>query len=589
VTVTVGTQTTINLVTSVPQIPSDGSATATITALVLNTQNQLVSGVAVDFTASSGGLAVTQGTTGANGAATATLTAAGSPENRTITVTASAAGSTPQTVTVQVIGTKLTVTGSTGLIQGAQGTYTVALQDSGGNGIANQTVTLSSAKGNTLSAPSVTTAADGQATFTVTATVAGADTITAKGLGLQATAPLTVSNESFAFTAPTASQNIALGTAAPVTIKWTAGGVAQAGQTVALSASRGTLSAGSVTIGASGTASVTITSTTAGPSVISATGNGVTAEVAVEFIATNPTALNLQASPATVVVQAQSTITATVTDPNGNLVEGQVVDFTLTDITGGSLSVASSTTNAQGQATTVYTASTTTSALNGVQIKATVAGTGVTGSTTLTVGGQTVFLSLGTGNTITVYSPTQFELPYTVQAVDSAGNGVPGITVTFTVQSIYYVQGYLEYLGEPSNPSVKDWQLVPTIPSTAPLGPDETTFDGIPACYPGVEGTVDVPGSVASTDVSSAVTSTASTGVAVGTAAVNVLYPQDHALYVAVKLTATATVSGTQSSTSASFWLPALATDLNEQSPPPPGAAASPYGTGSTCGVNPAN
>jgi hypothetical protein len=47
-------------------------------------------------------------------------------------------------------------------------------------------------------------------------------------------------------------------------------------------------------------------------------------------------------------------------------------------------------------------------------------------------------------------------------------------------------------------------------------------------------------------------------------------------------LTATATVTGTQSSTSADFWLPGLSTDFETQTTAPPGPT-SPYGTASTC------
>ena len=51
----------------------------------------------------------------------------------------------------------------------------------------------------------------------------------------------------------------------------------------------------------------------------------------------------------------------------------------------------------------------------------------------------------------------------------------------------------------------------------------------------------------------------------------NIIYPKDHAKWTAVELTATATVNGTQSSTSASFWLVGLATDYNNQTVAPPG------------------
>ncbi len=85
-----------------------------------------------------------------------------------------------------------------------------------------------------------------------------------------------------------------------------------------------------------------------------------------------------------------------------------------------------------------------------------------------------------------------------------------------------------------------------------------------------------IPGSVATTDVSSAVTS------AGGTAAVNLIYPKDHAYWVAVALTATATVSGTQNSTTATFLLPGLSTDYSSQSVAPPGEI-SPYGQNTSC------
>jgi hypothetical protein len=580
-TVTVAnTQQTISVITSVPQIPSDSSKSATITALVRNAQNQFVSGVAVSFSATSGGLTVTQATTNANGAATATLSAAGDPANRTITVTATA-GSSTATVPVAVIGTNLTLTGPANLVQGSQGTYTVALTDAGGNGIPNATVTLASAKGNTLSAATVTTDSNGQKTFTMTAVNGGTDTLTATALGLQATQSVVVSSQSFAFTAPANNTQVNIGSTETLTVTWTSGGVPETGQTVSFSATRGTLSASSITVGSGGTASVTITSTTAGPAVISATGTGVSAQVTVDFIATTPSAVAVQAAPATIATQGSSTITATVRDANNNLVQGQVVDFTITqDATGGSLSVASATTNAQGQASTVYTATTTTSASNGVIISATVQGTAVTATTSLTVGGQTVFLSLGTGNTISAYSATQYSQPWSVQAVDNAGNGVNNVPITFTVTSLGYGKGFRAWNGTfwatAYNTSGSDAYAY-ILNGDDGCRTEDLAGNGI--LEPGEDynnnGKLD-PGLVASTDVASATTANG------GSAAVNLIYPKDHAFWVAVRLTATASVSGTQSSTSAVFWLLGLAADFDTQTIDPPGLN-SPYGIANTC------
>jgi hypothetical protein len=97
----------LTVTTSAPTIPVDGTASATITALAKNDDNNLISGVQVCFKASSGGIAVTNGTngcvnTGANGSAVATLSTAGDASLRTITVTATA-GSQVATATVQVV------------------------------------------------------------------------------------------------------------------------------------------------------------------------------------------------------------------------------------------------------------------------------------------------------------------------------------------------------------------------------------------------------------------------------------------------------------------------------------------------------
>ncbi len=257
------------------------------------------------------------------------------------------------------------------------------------------------------------------------------------------------------------------------------------------------------------------------------------------------------------------------------------------------MSVAAAQTNAQGQATAVYTATNTASATNGVVITGTVQNTAITAQTTLTVGGQAVFLSLGTGNTIAVYSPTQFLMPFTVQAVDASGNPVANLAITFAVRSLGYAKGVWT-IGSP-------W--VQTI-STLGSDPDLFTLSGVHGCQtedtngngvldPGEDyngnGVLD-PGSVANTATLSGTfggvtLNQSSTTGADGTAGVSILYPQDHAAWVAVEVTASATVQGTQSSTSTKFWLPMLAADITSPSVTPPGQV-SPYGVANTC-INP--
>jgi hypothetical protein len=349
-------QQTLTLATDSPQIPSDGSKAATISAQLTDANNNALTGVTVSFVTSSGVLQIVQGVTDASGLAKATLSAGTDPTNRRIDVTASTTGTVPVAIPVFVTGTTLSLTGPANLVLNGSGTYQMLLTDASNKGIANKTVTLASTAGNQLASPTVTTDASGQASVVLTATNAAAstDTLTATVLGLSAARQIAISSQSFTVTAPVAGTKIFLNSApANVTAHWLSGGVAQVGQNVTFSSTRGTLSASSALTDANGDATVTITSNNAGPAVIAAAGNGVSAQVNVDFVAQNPTQIAVQASPASVAVQGQSTITATVRDATNNLVEGQTVSFSLTkDPTGGSLSVASAVTDAQGRAQT---------------------------------------------------------------------------------------------------------------------------------------------------------------------------------------------------------------------------------------------
>jgi hypothetical protein len=84
------------------------------------------------------------------------------------------------------------------------------------------------------------------------------------------------------------------------------------------------------------------------------------------------------------------------------------------------------------------------------------------------------------------------------------------------------------------------------------------------------------PGDIAATIPGAVITDST------GSANFSVIYPEDHALWVQSKLTATATVQGTESSTSATFWLPMLAKYINDVTASPPGAI-SPYGSANSC------
>jgi adhesin/invasin len=571
----------LDLLASSPQLGSNGTGSVTLTALARDASNNVVSGVPVSFQADSGGIQVTSGTTGATGTATALLTTGGDQSNRTITVTATTGNLSSRNI-VQVTGTSVSVSGASTLVLGATTRLSILLSDSGGNGIQNKEVTVISTLGNTLSATTgstttVMTDSTGQATVTVTATVPGTDTIQASALGATGTATLSISSANFAFTAPLPDAEVPLNTPQPVTVHWEEAGIpVPDGRTVNFFTTRGTLSAPSA-MTVNGEARVTISSNEAGPAVINAnvTG-GPSSQVRVEFFATTPSSLVLQAFPTTLGVNStgstaqQSIITAVVQDVNGNLVKNQTVSFALTDVTGGSIFPASGVTDSFGRASTVYTSGTVPSAQNGVIITATV-GTVLPVQVRLTVAQQALFVTLGTGNVVLTPSNIQFALPYSVLITDANGNAVTNATVELTVLPTRYQKGMYVQIGSPCT----GWGQI--VSSTCDN--EDVNHNGVLDMLPVDEDTnnnneldpenpASVPGRII-TDAN-------------GFAFFNVVYAREFASWIEVDLRARATVTGSEGLSHTVFFLPGLASDYTNCNVAPPGVV-SPYGTAATC------
>jgi hypothetical protein len=555
----------ITLQTSAPQIQSDGSAPATVTAFVRDENNAFLADVPVVFQADSGGLAITQATTDVNGIATATLNVSGDPTPRVITVSA-AAGEVSDTVTVNVAGTGLTLSGPASLVLGDAADYTVVLTDSGGQGIPDREVTISSDNGNTLSATTLTTDSTGRGTVSVTADVAGADTLSATTLGLTATRAFSVSNDSFVFSVPDANTEIPLNEIETITVTWTVGGAPVQNETISFSTTRGTLSAANAVTNLDGQASVTISSTNAGGGVVTASADtgGITTQLPLEFVAETPATVEVQASPTTIGTSEQSTITAVVRDADNNLVKNKTVTFqVVNDVTGGTLSVGSAVTDSQGRAQTVYTASTTTSGNEGVTIRAAAQGfAGVFDDVSLTVAQKALFLSLGTGNEIFEPTTAEYYMEYAVHATDAAGNGVDGVSIQMSIKSVAYLTGRLTRASDSD----------PWVPEAGHdvCRDEDVNENGIFDAGEDVNSSLALEaGNIALVTPGSVVTADG------GFALVRVRYPQDHANWVLVRLTAKATVQGTETTRSTSFVLAMSAADAESDSPPGP---LSPFG-----------
>jgi len=341
------------------------------------------------------------------------------------------------------------------------------------------------------------------------------------------------------------------------------------------------LSAPTANTNASGDATVTVTATNAGPGAITATNtDGTRIQLNIEFVAITPASLDLQASPFTIAANGQSALTATVRDAAGNFVKNQTVNFVLTDVTGGSLSVAQAVTNSQGQAKTFYNASNATSAANGVRVDATVQGTAVTDFVQLTVAQRQVFISFGTGNEIEEPNQAQYKTQWVIQVTDSQGNGVNNADVQLSILTRRYWDGS---------------RIPPT--GTATLwGTDTQPPAGCPDEDVNHNGVLDAGedlnanGKIEAGNILTVVPETGTANTATtdknGFALFDVFYPQAYAYYLEVALTAKLTVQGTEFSETTVFIPPGSADDFSNKNVVPPGPV-SPFGSDGVCATPP--
>ena len=566
----------IVLLASSPQLGSSGTTPVTITAIVKDSGNLVTEDIPVVFSADSGSLQPENpAVTDAAGMVTATLTPGGDYTNRTISVSA-LAGSISQTTTVDVAGTSISISGENTVTLGDTAQLIIALTDSDGDPIGGKTITITSDDGNDLSDSSPVTDANGQVQITVDADIADTDTISATAQGVTATHVLIISGDQFQITTPAADAEINLGAVQNVTARWGISGTPQVGQTINFSSTRGTLSANSAVTNASGDATVTVSSTNAGPATITAyVTSGPSTSKTVEFVATTADSIELQANPVTIgpndgsqAFTQQSTITATVRDANNNLVKGKVIRFSITqDNSAGSLTTATATTNSLGKATTTYESSAATTALDGVTISAEVQDTpAVTTTVSLTVARSELFVILGTGNKIVLLTNTQYNKEYVVLVTDATGNAVVGAEVSLAINPIFYYKGTRVWSGT-------SWAR--TI-SAGPCVNEDTNENGILDAGEDANDNDKLdPGNVVSAPA------TVTTG-ADGSNEFDLTYAKDFAEWVNVKLTASDEVSGTEATHTVTFDLPVASADVTDEDTSPPGLV-SPFGMGVLC------
>jgi hypothetical protein len=589
---------TLTLTTDSGTLQSSGAAGSevTVTALVKDSNNTVMPNVKVDLAADSGSLTAGTRITDATGRVTEKLSTGADARSRVIKITAAIAGVAPVTTQVNVVGSQLQINASSSVSVGTSTDVTVKLVDSAGNALIGKSVTFSATR-NQLSvkggAAAVTNAA-GQLTLTYTAATAGSDVISVSAMGETANAAITVSNTNFsvAVTGAGGTQGLAsINQCHPVAIHSDTGGTPTGGS-VTVSSSRGTVYSDAacqspLTVAlplVSGNATAYVSASSPGVATLTATttSNSATAQGQVEFVAPllSTATINVQADPSVVGANApgstsqQAAIRAVVRDgtASNNLVKNAAVAFTIiSDPTGGALTQpAVVITGSDGAATVSYIAGTSSSASNGVQIRAQIqGGSNASSVVSLTVGQKALFISAGTGNSIATPDSATYRQDYTVFVTDAAGNAKAGVNVTASVRPRYYKKGSLVFFA-PDGP----WGQVPADVTTCPN--EDTDGSGILTSAKDTNGNGRLDPGIPITVTSSGTTD------AGGRAVISLTYPRDRANWLAVDLTITGATAGTETRYVGFVPLMGLSSDYTNRNVTPPGQA-SPYGTASLC------
>jgi len=556
------------LTASSRQLPSDGSKPVVITAIAKDKNNNAIAGADVVF-AVDNDATIDVATDSADGSIkTANLTP-GKPANRTLHVTAKSGGTT-ETIIVDVIGTVVTIDGPDAITLNKDVPFVLKLKDSANKPIAYENVELISKAGNTITTTSsFTTDAIGEIDFTLRGISGGPDTLVAKVLGVEYTKNINVSGDEFVLTG--ATSEIPINTNEVINFTWEKEGVPQANKPVTFSATRGVIANPQVITDAAGKASLTISSSTAGETVISAiSSEGLSTSLTREFIATTPSYLNTQADPTLIAPNGSSTIVAKIRDINDNPVKNKTIDFRIVKGTvNGKLSASTAVTDSLGRASVSYTAGNSSSAKDGIVINTFIHGypTVTEDSIKLTVGGNALRIVLG-HDQLLVPDQVFYIKQFGVIATDSAGNPVKNQKIAFKIIPKRYYKGVLVYNGD-------GWIRAITARC------DSEDFDN--------DGNLDAGEDVNNSGFLEPTHDATVTGSGVtdenGRIVVEVVYPKNTAWWSDQVIEATTIVDGTEYIESTEFLLPAAAEDVKSENTPP--NIHSPYGIWGSCTDSP--
>jgi hypothetical protein len=614
---------TLVVLTDKVSLPAaDGSTSATVTAQVKDASNNVLKNQQVTFSTADTGVSLTPiGTTSLTDSAGQLQvrmdlgSGAAARANRKITVTA-ASGGVSNTAIVEIIGTRLTITGPDSLTVGSSADYTVTALDGAGAAVPNLPVTVAFA-GGTPATSTISTATNGQAKLALTGTTPGNSQVQARATGVEEVSrAITVlgSDTPFRVSSPADGAEVNVNTDQALVVLMRENGAPVVGRPVVIATTRGTVNGGAnatVSTNASGEATVTVRSSSAGLSTVTATvfngsaSNSVTSRV--NFVSRTPSKLSLSPDPTSISANAigssssTSRLVATVRDATDNPVKGALVTFSAQDPSNGTIHPSTAVSDSSGQAIASFIAGPTSTGPDAVKVTATAFNTnGVVAATdtkSMTVSAVALFIELGTGNTIETVDITTYGMPWSAIVTDANRNPVPGAKVTVSLSAIAFYKGVWVYAGGAWQPrsSANTSALPLRCPSEDRFfpAPDTRRDNNLLDAGEDTNGNTRLdPGSPASVRVTTTDGKTGSDG----RATIAITYPRSFGEWVEVTMRVTIATSGTESSVSRTFVLPVVAADVTTQTVAPPnvnavvpnndtpaGALVGPYGYRQDC------
>ncbi|NQZ26545.1 MAG: Ig-like domain-containing protein [Colwellia sp.] len=631
----------IKLFTSTQQLASSGAQSIELTAIAKDASNNLVEGVTINFASDTGSLEKildeignSTNVTGPDGKVSMMLSTQAEPSNRVITVTI-ISGDVTDSLTIDVVGTALTLTGSASLALNDEANYIVNVLDSDGNGVPKAVVDISLSGASTESPAgavavitlpaTVTTDAEGQAIVKATGTSGGTNTIIISALGASATQNVSVQADSFLFTNfsngtttvnPSVTPivpDVSLTQMASVTLTWKRELTPVVGKVVTFTTTRGLLLANDGvtpisegTTNTDGQVTVNLTSTDAGKAIVTLVGfdnvDGkdieLTNQLEFEFFADTAASIKAQASPNSIGPNEQtSTISVVVKDANGNLVKNKRIKFVLEDVSGGSIFPATAVTDSSGSASTVYT-SNSTSAKDAVVVTASVEEEpSINDIVNLTVSERGLFISLGTGRTLLAPEgeTTLYIKEYSILVSDTLSKAVPDVVLTVSAVPESYYKGF--WMRTYDGDDFKGWadagfgsiEKPTSYIATTKCANEDINFNGILDAGEDFNGDGELtPGNIVTFSTGDTTTANFVTDAS-GHALIKVYYQQSYARWLDIRLIVSGKVIGSEGSTQTIFTLPVLAEHVNSEDASPPHQGLNhrgPFGLSNVCSDN---